>query len=141
MELLLNALWLALVTAALVALFRKHRYPPDSTSIVLSLGALLCASALLFPSISITDDLHLDAFVIEDSNSTKRIANVLSHRVAPANPLPWFGILVLIGLFLVSPLLTSARARGCVVAARIWRYKTPIVSPPLLGRAPPLFCC
>lgn len=137
MELLLNAVWLTLASTALLTLLWNHRSRSGSHSILLSLGALVCSSALLFPSISITDDLHLDVFVIEDSNSTKRIATAIAHA-APAAPVAWFGIFIFVGFFLTSPRLTSARACGWRIAEGISQYEPPVFIRPLPGRAPPL---
>lgn len=98
---------------------------------MLRMGALLCASALLFPSISITDDLHFDAFVIEDSSSTKRLANAIIHHAPIAN-LAWFGFIAF------AFLLISRQRRWCIANVKFSPYETPFLIRPLLGRAPPL---
>lgn len=57
MELFLNAVWALLAVTALTRLGRR------STAATL---ATICALALLFPIISITDDLHATAAAVEE---------------------------------------------------------------------------
>src|ERR1043166_7740057 len=91
MELLVSASWLVVVVAAIVALLRNHRRTTAPLHLWLTLGALVCIAIVLFPSISISDDLHFDSFIVEDSNSSKRLtqAAVLAHSVSP---LFWYAI-------------------------------------------------
>jgi hypothetical protein len=129
-ELLLNILWCTLVGAALAYLVRAHYAAPDRRRLLLGLGALLCAAALLFPAISITDDLHFDAFVVEDSNATKRLVSAITHA-SPVLDLAWFGFL---GIALYSLLRRrNWRAANFVSSC----YANPSLIPPLSGRAPP----
>ena len=130
MELFLNSIWFGLVASAFFALLQVYRRGSNRRRLLLASGALLCAAAVLFPSISITDDLHFDAFVMEDSNSTKRLGNAVGHT-APLAEAWWFGLIALLcSLFLPQ---------------RSWRqdenisssYKVPLLMRPVLGRAPP----
>lgn len=130
MELFLNSIWFALVAGAVIALLRAHRRDLHGRRFLLDLGALLCASALLFPTISITDDLHLDAFVIEDSNATKRLVNAIAHTVPIAEAISF-------GFIAFSFLLALRRPAWRTVEVVSSRYKTPLLIRPLLGRAPP----
>ena len=57
MELFLNAVWLVLAVTALTRLRRR----PLAAAL-----ATICALALLFPIISITDDLHATAAAVEE---------------------------------------------------------------------------
>jgi hypothetical protein len=129
-ELFLNSIWFALVAAAVYALLQAYRRGLDRRRFLLALGALLCAAAVLFPSISITDDLHLDAFVMEDSNSTKRLGNAVAHT-APLAVAAWFGFVAL--SFLLVPRQRSWRLAENTASY----YKVPLLIRPLLGRAPP----
>jgi hypothetical protein len=128
-ELFFNSLWLALAAAAVLGLFRKHRAGSDRKALLLGLCALLCASALLFPAISITDDLHFDAFVVEDSSS-KRLVNAIAHT-APLVALAWFGLLAL------SFLEVSRERSWRDVQVLFFSYKNPFLIRPPSVRAPP----
>jgi hypothetical protein len=129
-ELLFNALWFVIAAVAVIALLRNRHRVPEQRQLLLHLGALLCAAAILFPSISLSDDLHFEAFIVEDSKSTKRLTPAVAHTNAIA-PLFWFAVAIL-------------RLRS-VAAYRRWRvsesrsvsYQTPLFNRHLLGRAPP----
>ncbi len=75
MELSLNLFWLLLAIMSLALwrqqtpLLRGRRQRHRSLHGLMTLG---CALALLFPVISITDDLHAEQAIIEDSNPCKR---------------------------------------------------------------------
>lgn len=130
MELFLNSVWFALLAGASFALLHRYRQKSDRRRFLLALGALLCAAAILFPSISITDDLHLDAFVMEDSNSTKRLGNAVTHAAPLAN-IAWLGFVPL------SFLLVPRQYVRCVVEDLPSSYKTPFLIRPVLSRPPP----
>lgn len=130
MELLLNAIWVMTVTAALVSLmWRSQRIERKQLSC--SLGALLCASALLLPAISVTDDLHYSEVLFQDTNSTKRLVSGIAH-IGVLVPVFGFGAVVAkatIGLdhFVVRSLTISI----------IPTYRPPVPAAPLPSRAPP----
>jgi len=129
-ELFLNSIWFALIAGAFYALLQAYRRGLDRRRFLLALGALLCAAAVLFPSISITDDLHLDAFVMEDSNSTKRLGIAVAHT-APLAVAAWFGFIALSFQLL-------SRQRSWRLAENTASYsKVPLLIRPVLGRAPP----
>lgn len=130
MELFLNSLWLALAVSAVVGLFRKPRDGSNPKALLVGLGALLCAAAVLFPAISITDDLHFDAFVVEDSSSTKRLVNAITHA-KPMVDLAWFGLLAL------ALLSVFGQRSWRVVEALSFSYQNPFWVHLPSGRAPP----
>jgi hypothetical protein len=79
METLLNLVWLAVAVAA-IWLWRFHwsvsrRNPRHSTS--MEAVAMVCVLALLFPVISLTDDLHPETAVV-DAASGKRNACLIA---------------------------------------------------------------
>jgi len=128
MELLLNLLWFAIAAGALLVWLPIS--PSHRRQFRLGLGALLCVLALLLPAISVTDDLHFDTFAVEDSTSSKRLANAPVH-VSPISHVVWFAIslvaflLVVFGpTWLPAALSSSRRPDFCL-------------GPPILGRAPP----
>jgi len=84
METTLNLAWLA-VTLAMIWLWRfrwvvSRRNPRSSSS--LEVVALVCILALLFPVISLTDDLHPEIYAV-DSISGKRNACLIAAASLP----------------------------------------------------------
>ncbi len=76
MELVLNAFWLLLALASL-GFWQRQRSHSKSGSrrrseSLRGLIALGCALAVLFPVISLTDDLHGEQAVMEDSSSSRK---------------------------------------------------------------------
>jgi hypothetical protein len=129
-ELLLNLTWLAIAIAAVAAYLRPHR--GERRDFLLGLGALFCVLVLLLPAISITDDLHFEAFAVEDSSTNKRLANAVAHA-NPASLFVWLAVSVL-------AMLSGALSR------RTWWRRSEISFDPrpdspfhsaILGRAPP----
>ncbi len=90
MELLLNAIWLAVaVTLTLVWRLRwlpQLRECPADRRKWQSLVGLICVLALLFPAISLTDDLHPAEFALADTKSLYAAAH--SHDSARPAPQP-----------------------------------------------------
>lgn len=129
MELLLNLLWFAIVAGGVITYLRAK--PTAHNRFQLGLGALLCVSALLLPAISITDDLHFDAFAVEDSSPIKKLAQAEAHA-SPVSYTAWFGISLL-------ALLLAARRRStwnaCVPCCEV--FPNLLFARPVLGRAPP----
>ena len=60
MELVLNLVWLAIATIVVADFARRSA--PDQKRFLMALGALSCALLLLFPAVSISDDLHMQPF-------------------------------------------------------------------------------
>ena len=127
MELLLNIFWASLAGTAIAAFLVST--PARLKQFLLALGALCCALLLLFPSISVSDDLHFQAVVNEDSNPSKKLVNA-THISAEhfATTLFVLGAL-LAGLF---------RVVGFVRIATAVSYLSSLLDHPVLGRAPPL---
>ena len=130
MELLLNTAW-AVISGLVIAGLLQHRQRRFERKQFLHLGALLCAAVILFPSISVSDDIHSEPFIVEDSRLPRQIAGA---RVPG-------GVFTLLWLASISSLLLLA------VGRRQWWLTTEIsedvlhTSPLLgniLGRAPPL---
>lgn len=128
MELLLNVVWFGIAGAALGEFVR--RASPDR-KVLLAVGALGCALLLLFPSVSVSDDLHLRTFVAEDSFATKRLVSIAAHA-NPVSPSLWPGVSVFAAWF--AGLRRSSWFR-CEWPAL--SYFSPLLQHPGLGRAPP----
>ena len=130
MELLLNAVWVAIWATALALLFQSSGYGFDRKRF-LRVGALLCAAIVLFPFISASDDIHSEPFIVEDSRSGKHVTGAR----APG------GIIVLLWLGSASLLLLFDHRRRrtllSVNATNPFLHASPLLRD-LLGRAPPL---
>lgn len=83
MEVILNLIWTALAVAAVIhfSLRRPRRLEPRSVGNLPCALALGCALILLFPVISVTDDLHPDAVAV-DASAGKRASFRLPARQA-----------------------------------------------------------
>src|SRR5579863_1036289 len=81
MELALNLFWLLLTIVSLVLWGRRSASPPGRRRRVpvLSLIALGSALAILFPVISVSDDLHAEQAVLEESSPAKRSLRQAGH--------------------------------------------------------------
>lgn len=69
MELGLNLLWFLIAVASFARHWGRTSHTRGRRHPLIALG---CALALLFPVVSITDDLHADQAIIEDSSPFKR---------------------------------------------------------------------
>ena len=81
MELFLNLLWV-LIAAAAIGLWRiswMHENRSRRRQPVREWTAMGCALVLLFFAVSLTDDLHSDALLLEDC-STNRRHSICSHH-------------------------------------------------------------
>lgn len=81
MELALNLVWCAIVIASAIRFALWSRGQTGGRRAMVAL-ATVCMLALLFPIISLTDDLHATATMAEDSSALRRIvssATLLSH--------------------------------------------------------------
>ena len=130
MELFLNALWLACSAGAIIALLPR-RYCLTERKQFLPLASALCAAALAFPSISISDDIHLDAFVVEDSGPAKRLTRAVAHAT-PIASASWFGSAILLLVSLVPDTGTRPLIERCPSVNRTTSFIHD-----LMGRAPP----
>lgn len=139
MELGLNLFWLLLALSSF-ALWQRQRSRTERRSrhrkgSPRSLLALGCTLAVLFPIISITDDLHSEQAIMEDSNSSKRtLKNLGASHASPnsgkfSHPSPQA----------VPPGLPSFSDRilGCVTPAEV-QLATSVLGSSSEGRGPPL---
>lgn len=78
MELFLNLLWAFVAVVAAFAVARSISGQPKRRRYVIAL-ATICVLALLFPIISVTDDLHDDVAVLEETSAVRRSAPVVAH--------------------------------------------------------------
>ena len=129
MELLLNIVWLLIAGSALYWHLRSA--VRDRKPFLLALGALCCALLLLFPAISISDDLHFEAVLSEDSSPTKRIASTVAHVV----PVQQLAIFFVVFAALMAALHTT---EWCVRTTNPVQYLSALLDRPVLGRAPPV---
>jgi len=97
MELLLNAIWLLIATTLL--LLWRVRWLPQLRACAAdrrkwqSFIGLICVLALLFPAISLTDDLHPTEFALADTKSLYAAAHTHdSASPAPRSPAPLQGL-------------------------------------------------
>jgi hypothetical protein len=133
MELLFNTAWFAVVVVAIVALLRKRHRTTVRVRLLLALGALVCAAVVVFPSISVSDDLHFNAFIIEDSKSTRRLTQsaALANLVSPLLLLPiTFSTFLVFAFWERRWRVTEHRAPVC---------RDVLFNRNLLGRAPPSY--
>jgi len=88
MELFLNLLWLVVALLA-SATWLRHRFARlDKAGRRREAIALICALFLLFPVISLTDDLHAEVVLVEDAAASKRQAAVSAHQLHSAHTAP-----------------------------------------------------
>jgi hypothetical protein len=129
MELFLNAVWVIVSAMAVAGLLqtRPRRFERKQW---LHLGALLCAAIILFPSISVSDDIHSEPFIVEDSRSTRHVGGAKT----PGGAVP------LLCLGTASWLLLLARGNPqswqVTDTANSFLQTSPLLRD-LLGRAPP----
>ena len=128
MELLLNVAWALVAGLAIVGFLGSA--PTRMKQFLLALGALCCALLLLFPAISMSDDLHLEAFVTEDSNAGKRLANAAHLTNAEYST----AVLRVLG----APVTNLFRVIGFVRVATAVPHLSSLLERPVLGRAPPM---
>src|ERR1044071_1260796 len=73
MELLLNIVWLAIALTAFARLASWSRTEPDRRRVAAAFVATACVVALLFPIISITDDLSASVAAVEEMVAVRRV--------------------------------------------------------------------
>lgn len=127
MELLLNTVWALVAGLAIVGFLGSA--PARRKEFLLALGALCCALLLLFPAISVSDDLHLEAVLTEDCNAGKRLANAAHLTNAE-----FTAVLLVLG----AQVTNLFRVIGFVRVAAAVPHLSALLERPVLGRAPPL---
>jgi hypothetical protein len=131
MELLLNAIWLVISAAPIAWWVRTHSFASRRREFCLGVGAMLCVGMLLFPPISVSDDLHNDVFAAEDANSSKKMLVGGTHARAsfPCAVPPVAPVAAFLGMFCPTqsyPVLSFTLASNSSQFVRL-----------LPGRAPP----
>ena len=139
MELALNLVWVIIAVASYALLFRYlagrgtgHSCVPSRSQCII---ALTCALAILFPVISLTDDLHEMQATVEDAS----LSGLVLKKCAASHPSTSKRISHQDN-FIFAPFATSARwaVLGVVEAERVVR-PTPRLHRSAIGRAPPSF--
>jgi hypothetical protein len=125
MELLLNLLWALIAGLALWSF--QGSSSRGQKQLLFALVALFCAILLLFPAISISDDLHFQAFVSEDSSTSKWLLSAV-----PTSPIEYWATLLLAIL-----LALFHRSFWFIRKARSILRLSALFDRPVLGRAPP----
>jgi hypothetical protein len=123
-ESLLNILWLLFVAAGACVCVRQRTDGSGWRAVVV----FACVAVLLFPAISMTDDLHQSFMMVEDSS--KR----LSHSLPPAADIS-LGLLSIAALF---ALLLRTISHSWAPALRVCRPRVGF-NRWSDGRAPPAF--
>ena len=124
MELLLNISWIVICTVALV-LITPHALASRSSKTIFV--ALICALCLLFPIISVSDDLSADRETIDDATSIRRsmVAAAAHHDVQ--------AVATLVGLVAMTVLVVAAdEIRNPALS-----YSGILLSPQTAPRSPP----
>ena len=85
MELFLNLVWCAIVAGAAVRFVTWSAAQPARHRYIVAL-ATICVLALLFPIISVTDDLRNDPAVFEETNAVRKMG-VLASAHMDAGPM------------------------------------------------------
>lgn len=93
MELLLNLVWSIISLATIGLWLREHARLPNLRQkhhgLVRGLIVLICALAVLFPAISLTDDLHSEVVLMEEWNSSRRFLKNDVQLEHSSNLLNW----------------------------------------------------
>jgi hypothetical protein len=80
MELFLNLVWCAIVAAAAIRFGLWSAKQPSRRRYIVAL-ATICVLALLFPIISVTDDLRNDPAVFEETSAVRKMGIVTSAHM------------------------------------------------------------
>jgi len=139
MELALNLVWVIIAAASYARLFRdlagretRHSRVPSRSQCTI---ALTCALAILFPVISLTDDLHEMQATAEEASSS---GLVIKQSVASHSPAP--GRAVHQALFILAPLVANSHWSVLGVLTGLQERRSESGSYLLaVGRAPPFF--
>ena len=136
MEVLLNAFWMLIAAAALAVWGIQEKRPQTSRqrcgALPAQLLALGCALLLLFPVISLTDDLHSQQAVMEDSSRPIMKARQAGQALLSARNSPMPARLLVARGF--SGLVAVVMGRTCTPEARLLCL---CLARPSQGRSPP----
>ena len=125
MELLLNLVWFLIGGIALWSFLGSSS--KGHKQFLCALVALFCAILILFPAISVSDDLHFQAFVSEESNATKRLLSAVQ-----TSPIEYWATLLLAFLLTV-----FRRPLWFIRTTKLVTRLSALFDRPVLGRAPP----
>jgi hypothetical protein len=128
-ELTLNLCWSLLAAGALGMALRRCSAQPAR---IRALVTVACALALLFPVISLSDDLHTSAELVENSGLAQ-LKGVSQQRLGAGTPPPT--------IFVAALVLTIQAAHFVAVGlapAFDTSHTTQAYFPPASGRAPPV---
>jgi hypothetical protein len=137
METILNLVWVIVALAAVGLCFtRRAKYKQDTRArVICEMIAIGCVVLLLFPVISLTDDLHPEVVAVDSASGKRGGASLLAHAARPHHSTPKTGISFL--AVLPPPAVTTLKfgAAGCFVSSSYgpenWHGSLN------LGRAPP----
>jgi hypothetical protein len=136
MEVLLNTIWLLVAIAAVLfwlALEEQGAAARHEHSQSYRVVALACVLILLFPVISVTDDLHQEQAVMEDSSRSAMKSRALAEGCLRAGRVSPPAILATLASFVTAPQVCVAK-----VAPIESQFHPPTPICPPAGRAPPL---
>jgi hypothetical protein len=125
MELLLNLVWVLVGGLALWSFLGASSV--GQKRFLFALLALFCAILLLFPTISVSDDLHFQAFVSEDSSASKWLLSAVQ-----TSPIEYWATLLLAIL-----LALFRRSFWFIRKTKSILRLSALFDRPVLGRAPP----
>jgi hypothetical protein len=125
MELLLNLVWVLIGGLALWSFLGSSSM--GQKRFLFALVALFCAILLLFPAISASDDLHIQAFVSEDSSASKWLLSAVQ-----TSPIEYWATLLLAIL-----LALFRRSFWFIHKTKSILRLSALFDRPVLGRAPP----
>jgi hypothetical protein len=130
MELLLNLAWLAVAIAAFARLGAWAMDEPDRRRIRMATVATACVVVLLFPIISITDDLEASTAVVEESATVRRaVASAVLHA------LPALFVALALGLFAAALTVLGFLTEESLT------FHASLAVPVLSVRGPPSLAC
>jgi hypothetical protein len=138
MELALNLLWLCVAIVGIVLQFivlSRSAVPCDRPSNTWrKIIAMGCTLVILFFVISMTDDLHDQEIVIEESKSSRMVSGTgASSPPSPSRMVP----VVFLPSFSAAGLTTALPAARRLVEPQVLSFVATIVCARLCGRAPP----
>ncbi|HUN89069.1 MAG TPA: hypothetical protein VMU28_09780 [Terriglobales bacterium] len=82
MESLLNLAWLLVAIVCSIGLLSRMRKQPGRADLWILVTVVVCVMVLLFPVISMTDDLHAELFTAEESGK-RRVAGIQVQQLVP----------------------------------------------------------
>jgi len=137
METILNLVWLgvALVSTALWFLRWSLCKRKPSACIRAEIIAMGCAILLLFPVISLTDDLHPEILAVDAVSGKRNGVSLIAHTARPHEPAPKAGIHSLAGV--IPPLTERLEFSATCVCPRVLQCGGILLSVGFFGRPPP----